>query len=254
MGQAQCCTRSQDLHTDDKEAPEDQAAACSESALLPKLKRKKVTFDKRPFGIVPVKEANQSGYIVESVNKKDIAKPAWTLGVRPGWIGLSVNGEKVEHMKLDAIQHLLKEASLPLVFEFSVPAIRSVVLSFDRRPFGMTACKAPRLDGGRRPSDASASDSGHDGCTMIGYEVDSVNPEASRPAYTLGVQPGWVLKRIGKTKVAEARLTDIHRILKEAPLPAQLEFAAPEIPHLLTKKGDNRSDVGSDVSTAAPLP
>lgn len=250
MGQAQCCTRSQDLHTDDKEAPEDQATACSESALLPKLKRKKVTFDKRPFGITPLKEVNQTGYVVEAVNKKDAGKPAWTLGVRPGWIGLRVNGESVETMKLDAIQTLLKEAPLPLVFEFSVPATRSAVLSFDRRPFGMTACKAPRLDGGRRPSDAS--DVGHDD-PMVGYEVDSVNTEASRPACALGVQPGWVLKRIGKTKVSELRLTEIHRLLKEAPLPAQLEFAAPEIPHL-AKKGGPGSEVGSDVSTAAPSP
>lgn len=252
MGQAQCCTRSQDLHTDDKELPEDQAAAHSEGALQPKLRRKKVTIDRRPFGITPLKEVGQTGYVVEAVNKKDAAKPAWTLGIRPGWIGLRVNGDSIETMKLDAIQALLKEAPLPLVFEFSVPAIKSVVLSFDRRPFGMTACKAPRLDGGRRPSDASASDTGHDDPT-VGYEVDSVNSEASRPAFALGVQAGWVLKRIGKTKVSELRLTEIHRILKEAPLPAQLEFAAPEIPHL-TKKGGPGSEVGSDVSTAAPTP
>lgn len=203
---------------------------CAENATVPKLKRKKVTFDRRPFGITPLKGPSQMGYVVEVVNKKDAGKPAWTLGVRPGWIGLKVNSESIETMKLDAIQALLKEAPLPLVFEFSVPSTRSVVLSFDRRPFGMTAGKAPRLDGGRRPSDAS-SDAGHDD-PMVGYEVDSVNAEASRPAHTLGVQVGWILKRIGKTKVSELRLTEIHRLLKEEPLPAELEFDAPEIPHL----------------------
>lgn len=243
MGQvSQCCTRSQDLHTDDKERPEDLASACAEPAVAPKLKRTKVTFDRRPFGITPVKGPGQVGYIVEAVNKKDVSKPAWSLGVRPGWIGLRVNGDSIEGMKLDGVQTLLKEVALPVVFEFSVPSMRSVVLSFDRRPFGMTACKSPGMDqGGRRPSDV-----GHDD-PLVGYEVDSVNADASRPASSLGVKSGWVLKRIGKTKVSELRLTEIHRLLKEAPLPAELEFAAPEIPH--EKKG---ASVGSEDSTAVP--
>lgn len=250
MGQSQCCSRSQDLNTDDKENPLDQANA--ENAIAPKLKRKKVTFDRRPFGITPLKDPVHTGYVVEAVNKKDAGKPAFMLGVRPGWIGTKVNGESIEKMKLDAIQALLKEATLPLVFEFSVPHTKNHVLSFDRRPFGMTACKAPRLDGGRRPSDASASgEDGGEHCKMVGYEVDSVNTEASRPAAELGVQPGWVLKRIGKSKVSELRLTEIHRLLKEEPLPAQLEFVAPEIQHLANGKGPG-SEVGSDVSTKAP--
>lgn len=253
MGQtSQCCSRSQDLHTDDKESPEDLPTTCGENAPAPKLERKKVTFDRRPFGITPLRGPWQTGYVVEAVNKKDASKPAWQLGVRPGWIGLSVNGNSIESMKIDAIHALLKEAPLPLVFEFSVPSTRQVVLSFDSRPFGMTACKSPGTDAGRQTSNGGrqTSNGGHDDPT-VGYEVDSVNSDASRPACALGVQPGWVLQRIGKTRVSKLRLMEIHRLLKESPLPAELEFAAPEIPHL-AEKGGSGSEVASNASTAAP--
>ena len=78
----------------------------------------------RTFGITPLKEANQTDYVLDAVDKKDAGMPAWTLGVRPGWVGLRVNGESKETMELAAIQTLLQEAPLPLVFEFSVPAAR----------------------------------------------------------------------------------------------------------------------------------
>lgn len=83
-----------------------------------------LTFDSRPLGMTPARSTMDEttlGYVVEKVNRSDPSKPAARLGVQPGWVGVRLNGSDVRTLPLDHIQHLLREAPLPLTFEFEVP-------------------------------------------------------------------------------------------------------------------------------------
>jgi len=83
-----------------------------------------LTFDSRPLGMTPARSAMDEttvGYVVEKVNRSDPSKPAARLGVQPGWVGVRLNGSDVRSLPLDHIQTLLREAPLPLTFEFEVP-------------------------------------------------------------------------------------------------------------------------------------
>eukprot|EP00929_Paragymnodinium_shiwhaense_P020044 TRINITY_DN13488_c0_g1_i1.p1 TRINITY_DN13488_c0_g1~~TRINITY_DN13488_c0_g1_i1.p1 ORF type:complete len:1760 (-),score=495.66 TRINITY_DN13488_c0_g1_i1:80-5359(-) len=80
-----------------------------------------LTFETRPFGMTPAKGQSELGYVVERVNESDATMPAPKFGVKPGWVLYSVNGWEVKDMLLEHIQHLCKEAALPVVLEFEVP-------------------------------------------------------------------------------------------------------------------------------------
>lgn len=82
------------------------------------------TFESRPFGMLPMKgdtgEA-ASCYVVEKVNHNDPSKPAWRLGVRPGYVLIRVGSRDVRRLALEQIQQVTKEVDLPVVLEFEVP-------------------------------------------------------------------------------------------------------------------------------------
>mmetsp|Transcript_16240 Transcript_16240/g.31804 ORF Transcript_16240/g.31804 Transcript_16240/m.31804 type:complete len:479 (+) Transcript_16240:41-1477(+) len=83
-----------------------------------------LTFDSRPLGMTPARSTTDEttlGYVIEKVNRSDPSKPAARLGVQPGWVGVRLNGSDVRSLPLDRIQNLLREAPLPLTFEFEVP-------------------------------------------------------------------------------------------------------------------------------------
>jgi len=86
--------------------------------------RLSVVFDSRPFGMTPAKFGGAVptiGYCVDKVSQNDQAKPAARLGVKPGWVAVNINGLDVRGLPLQHIQRLLKEADLPIKFEFEVP-------------------------------------------------------------------------------------------------------------------------------------
>jgi len=109
-----------------------------------------VTFETRPFGMTPVRGDQGDltlGYVVDKVNHNDPSKPAARLGVRPGWVGVRLDDTDVRELPLEQIQILLKEASLPMTFEFEVP------------PKAMQARGMGGQSGGRKSQDGSPATS-----------------------------------------------------------------------------------------------
>lgn len=105
-----------------------------------------VTFETRPFGMTPVRgdHGDQTpGYVVDKVNHNDPSKPAARLGVKPGWVGVRLDGTDVRGLPLGQIQQLLKEAALPITIEFEAP------------PKALQVRGTGGLGGGRKSQDGS---------------------------------------------------------------------------------------------------
>lgn len=130
-------------------------------------RRVSVTFETRPFGMTPYRgETGDAtvGYVVDKVNHNDPSKPASRLGVRAGWVGVCLDGTNVRELPLEQIQQLLKEATLPMTFEFEVP------------PKGL----------GAQPGSRKSQD---------GSRATSMSPPASPPCYPNPVPQKVVLER-----------------------------------------------------------
>jgi len=79
-----------------------------------------IVFERRPFGMTPLKQDDALGYVVQSVNHNDPTKPAARLGVKVGWSVVRVNETEVCGLSCDDVQAMLKVVELPVHVEFDV--------------------------------------------------------------------------------------------------------------------------------------
>lgn len=222
-----------------------EASKVNQSPPVPVRKKHRVTFESRPFGMTPAKDEDDKegkssvGYTVVDVNRTDPKRPAFRLGVRPGWSLTEVNATNVQGFSLQDIQSLLKEAPLPLEVGFELPLASQVFVTLAERPFGLKplvlpeGAKDPKDPAARRPSrDQEAPDPGArrpslnaESLTMTGYEVAFVNPD--RPAAAQGVSVGWIVSKVGDQDVRFAPLGDVKKALEAAELPVSVQFDTP---------------------------
>jgi len=113
--------------TEEKEAKEQAEAqarreekqAAISDAVVGQPEQVSVEVSERPMGMAACK-VDSSGFVVLKVTE---GKPAAKAGIRPGWKVREVGGSSCEGLDMEAVQSLLKSASLPATIVFdSVPS------------------------------------------------------------------------------------------------------------------------------------
>lgn len=94
--------------------------ACKSHSQHPSHSNRTILFERRPFGMTPLKQDEASGYVVQSVNHNDPTKPAARLGVKVGWSVVRINETEVRGLSCDEVQAMLKIIELPVHVEFDV--------------------------------------------------------------------------------------------------------------------------------------